>query len=61
MALPRFPPTIRSSWNAGYRVTISGGVATYPHDAGDAAALLEEADRRLYRAKEGGRNRVVVA
>jgi diguanylate cyclase (GGDEF)-like protein len=43
------------------RVTLSGGVATYPHDAGDAAALMEEADRRLYRAKEGGRNRVVVA
>jgi diguanylate cyclase (GGDEF)-like protein len=43
------------------RVTISGGVATYPDEAGDAEALLEEADRRLYRAKEEGRNRVVVA
>ncbi|HET6970458.1 MAG TPA: GGDEF domain-containing protein [Phenylobacterium sp.] len=41
-------------------VTISAGVATYPVDAGDAAALMEEADRRLYRAKEGGRNRVVL-
>jgi diguanylate cyclase (GGDEF)-like protein len=42
-------------------VTVSGGVATYPADAADAAALLEEADRRLYRAKEAGRNRVVLA
>ena len=42
------------------RVTISAGVATFPHDAADAASLLEEADKRLYRAKEGGRNRVVV-
>jgi diguanylate cyclase (GGDEF)-like protein len=41
------------------RVTISGGVATYPHDADTAEALLEVADRRLYRAKESGRNRVV--
>jgi len=41
------------------RVTISGGVATYPLDAGDAATLMEEADKRLYKAKEGGRNRVV--
>ncbi len=42
------------------RLTISGGVATYPSDAADATALLEVADRRLYRAKEGGRNRIVV-
>jgi diguanylate cyclase (GGDEF)-like protein len=41
------------------RVTVSGGVATYPDDAETAEALLEQADRRLYRAKEAGRNRVV--
>ena len=39
-------------------VTVSIGVAVL--DAGDAApdAVLARADRALYRAKEGGRNRV---
>lgn len=40
------------------RLTISGGVAAFPEDAGDDASLLRVADRRLYRAKERGRNRV---
>lgn len=42
------------------RVTISAGVAAYPDDAADLAGLLRAADRRLYRAKEQGRNRVVI-
>jgi len=41
------------------RVTVSAGVATFPDDGGDSETLLEAADRNLYRAKEGGRNRVV--
>jgi diguanylate cyclase (GGDEF)-like protein len=41
-------------------VTVSGGVAC--HSAGeDVAALLERADEALYRAKNGGRNRIEVA
>jgi diguanylate cyclase (GGDEF)-like protein len=40
-------------------VTISAGVATFPEDATDSAALIECADRALYEAKESGRNRVV--
>jgi EAL domain-containing protein (putative c-di-GMP-specific phosphodiesterase class I) len=38
------------------RVTISLGVATYPSDARDAAALMKHADMAMYRAKEEGKN-----
>lgn len=39
-------------------VTVSGGVALYPDDGGDWDHLFATADRRLYAAKAGGRNRV---
>lgn len=41
------------------RVTASVGVASFPSDAPDGAALLERARQRLDRAKRAGRNRVV--
>jgi diguanylate cyclase (GGDEF)-like protein len=41
------------------RVTISAGVATFPWDAQSDEALIKAADENLYKAKEGGRNRVV--
>lgn len=41
--------------------TVSIGVAVYPEDGDALESLLQCADRRLYRAKEGGRNRVVAA
>lgn len=40
-------------------LSISGGVAEYPLDGQDAAALLRCADEALYLAKHEGRNRVV--
>lgn len=45
----------------GGNLTISLGVATFPLDAGDVNGLVEKADKALYRAKEGGRNRVEAA
>jgi len=40
------------------RVTISIGVASFPHDASLGEALIEAADKALYAAKKTGRNRV---
>ena len=39
-------------------VTASLGVAVFPEDAPDAARLVRNADRALYRAKANGRSRV---
>lgn len=39
------------------RITISSGIATYPHDVSEMDDLIDHADIALYRAKEGGRNR----
>ena len=42
-------------------ITISAGVACYPDDAKELGDLMLEADRRLLRAKEAGRNCVVAS
>ncbi len=39
-------------------VTISLGVSTYPYDGNAASELIESADKRLYNAKNNGRNQV---
>ena len=41
------------------RITISGGICTYPNDARSGAEVLIKADKALYVAKEGGRNRTL--
>ncbi len=43
------------------RMSVSGGVATFPLDAHDDIALVKVADSRLYMAKEKGRNRTIGA
>jgi diguanylate cyclase (GGDEF)-like protein len=42
-------------------ITVSIGVAVTDGKAIDAIALLKQADAALYRAKKGGRNRVMIA
>jgi len=42
-------------------VTVSGGIAVYPDDAGTPADLIVQADAGLYRAKAAGKNRILLA
>jgi len=44
-----------------FDVAFSAGVARFPEDAGDTAALYAVADAMLYRAKAAGRGRICVA
>jgi diguanylate cyclase (GGDEF)-like protein len=41
------------------QITVSMGIATYPENGSTVEEMIHCADRRLYRAKTGGRNRVV--
>ena len=43
--------------NSRVRATLSVGISLCPQDGRDAATLLKQADRAMYSAKEGGRNR----
>ncbi|MEH6563920.1 MAG: GGDEF domain-containing protein [Halopseudomonas sp.] len=42
-------------------ISFSGGVATLGEDGADLSGLLKVADKRMYAAKHGGRNRIVAA
>jgi two-component system, cell cycle response regulator len=44
-----------------FHVTISAGLAGYPHDGSTEEELFTIADERLFQAKREGRNRVVAA
>ncbi|HET6371744.1 MAG TPA: sensor domain-containing diguanylate cyclase [Candidatus Polarisedimenticolia bacterium] len=51
-------PFANGSSQPGGRVTISGGVATFPYDASTMADLIRCADQALYEGKRSGRNKV---
>jgi len=59
LAAERFRATIESRPCGGVSVTASIGVSSIELDAGSPQALLDQADKCLYAAKRGGRNRVV--
>lgn len=42
-------------------ITLSAGVAAFPHDGSNAKAVLRAADDALYHAKSKGRDRVMIA
>jgi diguanylate cyclase (GGDEF)-like protein len=44
--------------NAPGRLTVSGGLATFPWDGPDAQSLLERADERLLESKRFGKNAI---
>lgn len=43
------------------RITISGGVATFPECGSNGTELLDAADRAYYEARNSGRNRTAMA
>jgi diguanylate cyclase (GGDEF)-like protein len=42
------------------RVTLSGGIATFPNDGADASQLIKRADQALYTIKAGDKNGVAL-
>lgn len=54
----RYPFVHGEKQPLGY-VSVSGGVATFPNDAGSLEKVIELADKALYKAKKEGRNRII--
>jgi two-component system cell cycle response regulator len=54
-------PFILKQSGTAISLTASLGICSTAHGVGSAAELLRQADRALYEAKHGGRNRVVAA
>ncbi|MCW8797483.1 MAG: GGDEF domain-containing protein [Prosthecochloris sp.] len=52
-------PFERERNQPGGRLTISAGIATFPHDAQGWYSLINNADRALYESKSTGRNKVI--
>ena len=43
-----------------FTLSVSGGVALFPHDSSEVEGLIEMADKALYRSKHGGKNRITL-
>jgi diguanylate cyclase (GGDEF)-like protein len=52
---------VRAGVCGGTRITVTIGLAACPADGAEIDALMRAADRRLYRGKETGRDRVIAA
>lgn len=57
-AISEYPFPLRETQPLG-AITVSIGIASYPSDDTDIESLIRKSDDAMYRAKEGGRNRVV--
>jgi diguanylate cyclase (GGDEF)-like protein len=42
------------------RITLSGGIATYPYDGNEVIELIKIADKSLYAAKFAGKDRIII-
>jgi diguanylate cyclase (GGDEF)-like protein len=49
-----------TAYDEHINVRISIGLAVFPDDADEISQLIDKADKMLYRAKESGRNRVII-
>jgi len=52
---------VRAGISGGARITVTVGLAACPLDGTNLDALMQVADRRLYRGKDAGRDRVVAS
>ncbi len=62
--LDRFTTSLRehafSKLDGEARITVSGGLATYPWDGDNVEALITRADQALLAAKRAGKNKVLI-
>ncbi len=49
-----------NAYDEDIKLTISIGITTFPNDTNELSQLIDRADQMLYKAKEAGRNRVMV-
>ena len=57
----RIADSVFKAYDETLKITISIGVSAYPDDGTDSDAIIDTADRAVYRAKSDGRNLVRVA